>query len=167
MSGCRGAAQPSRWLLWTIWLVYVIHFTPKFRGIHLTAVKAAEAHVLWGESLSYWRSTWWNRSLQPIWRQGFSALTSLCSRKAVGLCILNWNFHKTFFQDAHAEVHLRMHLSPRIGQAAVDLKDPYFHVVNPSASHRPFLRFCVRRTGITVQGPRPLGYPYRPCLHVK
>ncbi len=36
------------------------------------------------ESLSYWRRTWWNRSLQPIWRQGFSALTSLCPRKAVG-----------------------------------------------------------------------------------
>ncbi len=82
-----GAAQPSRWLLRTIWLGYAIQFTrcpPKFRGIHLTAVKAADAHVLWEESLSYWRRTWWNRSLQPIWRQGFSALTSLCPRKAVG-----------------------------------------------------------------------------------
>ncbi len=56
----------------------------KFRGIHLTAVKAADAHVLWGESLSYWRRTRWNRSLQLIWRQGFSALTSLCPRKVVG-----------------------------------------------------------------------------------
>ncbi len=36
------------------------------------------------ESLSYWRRTWWNRSLQPIWRQGFSALTSLPPRKALG-----------------------------------------------------------------------------------
>ncbi len=80
-----GAAQPSRWLLRTIWLGYAIQFTrrpPKFRGIHLTAVKAAD--VLWEESLSYWRRTWWYRSLQPIWRQGFSALTSLCPRKAVG-----------------------------------------------------------------------------------
>ncbi len=56
----------------------------KFRGIHLTAVKAADAHVLLEESLSYWRRTWWYRSLQPIWRQGFSALTSFCPRKAVG-----------------------------------------------------------------------------------
>ncbi len=82
-----GAAQPSRWLLRTIWLGYAIQFTqrpPKFRGIHLTAVKEADAHVLWEESLSYWRRTWWYRSLQPIWRQGFSALTSLCPRKAVG-----------------------------------------------------------------------------------
>ncbi len=81
-----GAAQPSRWLL-TIWLGYAIQFAqrpPKFRGIHLTAVNAADAHVLWEESLSYWRRTWWYRSLQPIWRQGFSALTSLCPRKAVG-----------------------------------------------------------------------------------
>ncbi len=82
-----GAAEPSRWLLRTIWLGYAIQFTrrpPKFRGIHLTAVKAADAHVLWEESLSYWWRTWWYRSLQPIWRQGFSALTSLCPRKAVG-----------------------------------------------------------------------------------
>ncbi len=46
-----GAAQPSRWLLWTIWVGYTIQFAqrpPKFRGIHLTAVKAADAHVLWG-----------------------------------------------------------------------------------------------------------------------
>ncbi len=82
-----GAAQPSRWLLRTIWLDYAIQFArcpPKFRGIHLTAVKAADAHDFWEESLSYWRRTWWYRSLQPIWRQGFSALTSLCPRKAVG-----------------------------------------------------------------------------------
>ncbi len=82
-----GAAQPSRWLLRTIWLGYAIQFDrrpPKFRGIHLIAVKAADTHVLWEESLSYWRRTWWYQSLQPIWRQGFSALTSLCPRKAVG-----------------------------------------------------------------------------------
>ncbi len=51
VSGCRGAARPSRWLLWTIWLSYAIQFArrpPKFRGIHLTVVKAADAHVLWG-----------------------------------------------------------------------------------------------------------------------
>ncbi len=56
-----GAAQPSRWLLRTIWLGYAIQFArrpPKFRGIHLTVVKAADAHVLWEESLSYWRRTW-------------------------------------------------------------------------------------------------------------
>ncbi len=51
VSGCRGAAQPPRWLWWTIWLDYAIRFArrpPKFRGIHLTAVKAADDHVLWG-----------------------------------------------------------------------------------------------------------------------
>ncbi len=75
------------WLLLTIWFGYAIQFAwhpTKFRCIHLTAVKAADAHVLWGESLSYWWRMWWNRSLQPIWRQGFSALRSLCPRKAVG-----------------------------------------------------------------------------------
>ncbi len=80
-------AHPSHWLLRTFWLGYAIQFArrpPKFRGIHLTAVKAADAHILWEESLSYWRRTWWNRSLQPIWRKGFSAFTSLCPRKAVG-----------------------------------------------------------------------------------
>ncbi len=96
-----GAAQPSRWLLRTIWLGYAIQFArcpPKFRGIHLTAVKAADAHDLWEESLSYWRRTWWYRSLQPIWRQGFSALTSLCPRKAVGYdqsCPLRLRAHST------------------------------------------------------------------------
>ncbi len=77
VSWVPGAAQPSRWLLRTIWLSYAIQFArrpPKFRGIHLTAVKAADAHLLWEESLSYWRRTWWYRSLQPIWWQGFSAL---------------------------------------------------------------------------------------------
>ncbi len=51
VSGCLRAAQLSRWLLWTIWHGYAIQFTrrpPKFRGIHLTAVKAADAHVLRG-----------------------------------------------------------------------------------------------------------------------
>ncbi len=51
--GCLVALpSPSRWLLWAIWLGYAIQFArhpPKFSGIHLTSVKAADAHVLCGE----------------------------------------------------------------------------------------------------------------------
>ncbi len=72
------------------------------RVIHLTAVKAADAHILWEESLSYWRRTWWYRSLQPIWRQGFSALhcaqESGGLRPILGLRILNGAFHKPPFK---------------------------------------------------------------------
>ncbi len=81
VSGCLEKVLPSssRWLLWTTWLGYAIQFTRRSPRFHLTAVKACV-----GRSLSCWRGTWWSRSLQPIWRQGFTALTSLCPRKAVG-----------------------------------------------------------------------------------
>ncbi len=85
VSRCRGAAQPSRWLLWTIWPGYAIHFArrPLVQGHPPHSIEGSWCPCLVRESLSYWRRTWWNRSLQPIWRQGFSALTSLCPRKAV------------------------------------------------------------------------------------
>ncbi len=158
-----GAAQPSRWLLRTIWLGYAIQFArcpPKFRGIHLTAVKAADAHDLWEESLSYWRRTWWYRSLQPIWRQGFSALTSLCPRKAVGydqswVCA-SWCSRcscRTASSDASV---------PKFGLQHWP-EDPYFHVSSFRATgHSCGLR--LKDEHIST-GPALRAVPIAPCLH--
>ncbi len=162
-----GDAQPSRWLLRTIWLGYAIQFArrpPKFRGIHLTAVKAADAHVLWEESLSYWRRTWWYRSLQLIWRQGFSALTSLCPRKAVGydqswvcaswtgpfISLLSRCSCRTASSDASV---------PKFGLQHWP-EDPYFHV-SILPCHRPFLRFAFEGRAY----PALRTVPIAPCLH--
>ncbi len=160
-----GAAQPSRWLLRTIWLGYVIQFArrpPKFRGIHLTAVKAADAHDLWEESLSYWRRTWWYRSLQPIWRQGFSALTSLCPRKAVG-------YDQSWVCASWTGPFIRLPSRCSCRTASSDAsvpkfglqhwpEDPYFHV-SILPCHRPFLRFAFEGRAYQYRSC-PSGCPY-------
>ncbi len=167
-----GAAQPSRWLLRTIWLGYAIQFArrpPKFRGIHLTAVKAADAHDLWEESLSYWRRTWWYRSLQPIWRQGFSALTSLCPRKAVGydqswvcaswtgpfISLLSRCSCRTASSDASV---------PKFGLQHWP-EDPVLPCVDPSVP-QAIPAVCVRRTSISVQ-VLPFGLSLSPRVFTK
>ncbi len=167
-----GAAQPSRWLLRTIWLGYAIQFArrpPKFRGIHLTAVKAADAHDLWEESLSYWRRTWWYRSLQPIWRQGFSALTSLCPRKAgglrpiLGLRILNWAFHKPPFKML-MQNRVFGCIRPQVRSAALTWR-PVLPCVDPSVP-QAIPAVCVRRTSISVQ-VLPFGLSLLPRVFTK
>ncbi len=163
VSGCLEKALPSssRWLLWTIWLGYAIQFARHSPRFHLTAVKACV-----GRSLSYWRGTWWSRSLQPIWRQGFTALTSLCPRKAVGgdqswICA-SWTGQASV-QETHAEVHLRVHPSPRL--ACSDWPEGrVFPCLNPSAP-QAIPAVCVWRTGILVQGPALRAVPVTPCLH--
>ncbi len=66
-------------------------------------------------------------------------------------------------QDAHAETYLRMHPSPRL----VCSDRPEGRVlpcVNPSAP-QAIPAVCVRRTGISVQGPALRAVPVAPCLH--
>ncbi len=111
----------------------------------------------------------WNRSLQPIWRQGFSALASLCPRKALGydqswVCA-SWTgpFMNLLSRCSCWEVHLRMHPSPRSFCSGwpegpvlpcVDLSVPQ---VSPAVG--------VRRMGISVQVPALQAVPIAPCLH--
>ncbi len=52
---------------------------------------------------------------------------------------------------------------PEIG-AAIDLKDAYFHVSILSVP-QAIPAVCVRRTGISVQGPALRAVPVAPCLH--
>ncbi len=66
-------------------------------------------------------------------------------------------------QDAHAETYLRMHPSPRL----VCSDRPEGRVlpcVDPSAP-QAIPAVCVRRTGISVQGPALRAVPVAPCLH--
>ncbi len=168
-----GAAQPSRWLLRTIWLGYAIQFArrpPKFRGIHLTAVKAANAHVLWEESLSYWRRTWWYGSLQLIWRQGFFSPYFIVPKKSgglrpiLGLRILNWAFHKPPFKML-MQNRVFGCICPQVRSAAFDLKDPLLPCVDPSVPHA-IPAVCVRRTSISVQ-VLPFGLSLSPRVFTK
>ncbi len=66
-------------------------------------------------------------------------------------------------QDAHAETYLRMHPSPRL----VCSDRPEGRVlpcVDPSTP-QAIPAVCVRRTGISVQGPALRAVPVAPCLH--
>ncbi len=156
-----GAAQPSRWLLRTIWLGYAIQFArrpPKFRGIHLTAVKAADAHVLWEKSLSYWRRTWWDRSLQPIWRQGFSVLTSLCPRKAVG-------YDQSWVCASWTGPFMNLLSRCSCRTASSDASVPKFGLQHLTwKTHTSMV--CVRRTSISVQ-VLPFGLSLSPRVFTK
>ncbi len=66
-------------------------------------------------------------------------------------------------QDAHAETYLRMHPSPRL--VCSDRPEGcVLPCVDPSAP-QAIPAVCVRRTGISVQGPALRAVPVAPCLH--
>ncbi len=81
-------------------------------------------------------------------------------RPILGLHILNWAFHKPPFKMLTQKCIFGC-IRPRDRSAAVDLKDPYFHVSAPQVSPA----VCVRRTGVSLQGPALRAVPIVPCLH--
>ncbi len=166
--------NPSRCLLRTIRLGYAIQFArrpPKYRGIHSTTVRAADAPILRAEIAVLLAKD----AIEPVppadMRSGFYSPYFIVPKKSGGLRpILNLGSARLEpgpsqapVQNAHTETHLWVRPSPRL----VCSDRPEGRVlphVDPSAP-QAIPAVCVRRTGISVQSPALRAVPVAPSLH--
>ncbi len=141
--------NPSRWLLRTIRLGYAIQFArrpPKYRGIHSTTVRAADAPILRAEIAVLLAKD----AIEPVppadMRSGFYSPYFIVPKKSGGLRpildlrVLNRALHRLPFKMLTPK-RIFGCVRPRDWFAAIDLKDAYFHV-SILPRHRPFLRFA-------------------------
>ncbi len=141
--------NPSRWLLHTIRLGYAILFArrpPKYRGIHFTAVRAADAPILRAEIAVLLAKD----AIEPVppadMRSGFYSPYFIVPKKGGGLRpildlrVLNRALHRLPFKMLTPK-RIFGCIRPQDWFAAIDLKDAYFHVLI-LPRHRPFLRFA-------------------------
>ncbi len=141
--------NPSRWLLRTIRLGYAIQFArrpPKYRGIHSTTVRAADAPILRAEIAVLLAK----EAIEPVppadMRSGFYSPYFIVPKKSGGLRpildlrVLNRALHRLPFKMLTPK-RIFGCVRPRDWFAAIDLKDAYFHV-STLPRHRPFLRFA-------------------------
>ncbi len=141
--------NPSRWLLRTIRLGYAIQFArrpPKYRGIHSTTVRAADAPILRAEIAVLLAKD----AIEPVppadMRSGFYSPYFIVPKKNGGLRpildlhVLNRALHRLPFKMLTPK-RIFGCIRPRDWFAAIDLKDAYFHV-SILPRHRPFLRFA-------------------------
>ncbi len=119
--------------------------------------------------LSSWQRTQSSRSLQPRGGRGFFSPYFIVPKKRGGLRpildlrVLNRALHKLPFKMRTRRRIIKC-IQPQDWFAAIDLKDAYFHV-SILLRHRPFLRVCVRRSGMAVQVPPLRALPVSPCVH--
>ncbi len=141
--------NPSRWLLRTIRLGYAIQFArrpPKYRGIHSTTVRAADAPILRAEIAVLLAKD----AIEPVppadMRSGFYSPYFIVPKKSGGLRpildlrVLNRALHRLPFKMLTPK-RIFGCVRPQDWFAAMDLKDAYFHV-SILPRHRPFLRFA-------------------------
>ncbi len=141
--------NPSRWLLRTIRLGYAIQFArrpPKYRGIHSTTVRAADAPILRAEIAVLLAKD----AIEPVppadMRSGFYSPYFIVPKKSGGLRpildlrVLNRALHRLPFKMLTPK-RIFGCVRPQDWFAAIDLKDAYFHV-SILPRHRPFLRFA-------------------------
>ncbi len=141
--------NPSRWLLRTIRLGYAIQFArrpPKYRGIHSTTVRAADAPILRAEIAVLLAKD----AIEPVppadMRSGFYSPYFIVPKKSGGLRpildlrVLNRALQRLPFKMLTPK-RIFGCVRPRDWFAAIDLKDAYFHV-SILPRHRPFLRFA-------------------------
>ncbi len=141
--------NPSRWLLRTIRLGYAIQFArrpPKYRGIHSTTVRAADAPILRAEIAVLLAKD----AIEPVppadMGSGFYSPYFIVPKKSGGLRpildlrVLNRALHRLPFKMLTPK-RIFGCVRPRDWFAAIDLKDAYFHV-SILPRHRPFLRFA-------------------------
>ncbi len=142
-------SNPSRWLLRTIRLGYAIQFArrpPKYRGIHSTTVRAADAPILRAEIAVLLAKD----AIEPVppadMRSGFYSPYFIVPKKSGGLRpildlrVLNRALHRLPFKMLTPK-RIFGCVRPQDWFAAIDLKDAYFHV-SILPRHRPFLRFA-------------------------
>ncbi len=141
--------NPSRWLLRTIRLSYAIQFArrpPKYRGIHSTTVRAADAPILRAEIAVLLAKD----AIEPVpaadMRSGFYSPYFIVPKKSGGLRpildlrVLNRALHRLPFKMLTPK-RIFGCVRPQDWFAVIDLKDAYFHV-SILPRHRPFLRFA-------------------------
>ncbi len=141
--------NPSRWLLRTIRLGYAIQFArrpPKYRGIHSTTVRAADAPILRAEIAVLLAKD----AIEPVppadMRSGFYSPYFIVPKKSGGLRpildlrVLNRALHRLPFKMLTPK-RIFGCVRPQDWFAAIDLKDAYCHV-SILPRHRPFLRFA-------------------------
>ncbi len=141
--------NPSRWLLRTIRLGYTIQFArrpPKYRGIHSTTVRAADAPILRAEIAVLLAKD----AIEPVppadMRSVFYSPYFIVPKKSGGLRpildlrVLNRALHRLPFKMLTPK-RIFGCVRPQDWFAAIDLKDAYFHV-SILLHHRPFLRFA-------------------------
>ncbi len=96
--------NPSRWLLRTIRLGYAIQFArrpPKYRGIHFTTVRAADAPILRAEIAVLLAKDAIERVPPAYMRSGFYSPCFIVPKKGGGLrpildlCVLNRALHRS------------------------------------------------------------------------
>ncbi len=143
--------NPSRWLLRTIRLGYAIQFArrpPKYRGIHSTTVRAADAPILRAEIAVLLAKD----AIEPVppadMRSGFYSPYFIVPKKSGGLRpildlrVLNRALHMLPFKMLTPK-RIFGCVRPQDWFAAIGLKDAYFHV-SILPRHRPFLRFAFK-----------------------
>ncbi len=141
--------NPSRWLLRTIRLGYAIQFArrpPKYRGIHSTTVRAADAPILRAEIAVLLAKD----AIEPVppadMRSGFYSPYFIVPKKSgelrpiLDLRVLNRALHRLPFKMLTPK-RIFGCVRPQDWFAAIDLKDAYFHV-SILPRHRPFLWFA-------------------------
>ncbi len=161
-----GAAQPSRWL----WgpSDSAMRFSspgvlPSFRGIHLTAVKAADMPMTCERNLCPTGEG--HDGTGPSSRyegRVFSALTSLCPRKAVGYD-QSW-VCASWCSRCSCRNRIFGCIRPQVRSAALTWR-PVLPCVDPSVP-QAIPAVCVRRTSISVQ-VLPFGLSLSPRVFTK
>ncbi len=148
-SRAAASRRTSRCLLHTIRLGYAIQFArrpPKYRGIHFTTVRAADAPILRAEIAVLLAKD----AIEPVppadMRSGFYSPYFIVPKKGGGLRpildlrVLNRALHRLPFKMLTPK-RIFGCVRPQDWFAAIDLKDAYFHV-SILPRHRPFLRFA-------------------------
>ncbi len=190
--GLAELPRPSRWLLSTIRLGYVIQFArrpPKFRGIRFTSVLNKDAPVLRAEVPVLLAKD----AIEPVppaeMKSGFYSPYFIVPKKGGGLRpildlrILNRALHKLPFRML-TQRRIFQCVRPFNWFAAIDLKDAYFHVsilprhrrfsalrsnaehtstrLSPSGYPCPVSSTVVRTQGYGAQSPQPVGASGQP-----
>ncbi len=141
--------NPSRWLLHTIRLGYAIQFArqpPKYRGVHFTSGKEADAPILRAEIAVLLAKD----AIEPVppadMRSGFYSPYFIVPKKGGGLRpildlrVLNRALHRLMFKMLTPK-RIFGCVRPQDWFVAIDLKDAYFHV-SILPRHRSFLWFA-------------------------
>ncbi len=164
--------NPSRWLLRTIRLGYAIQFArrpPKYRGIHSTTVRAADAPILRAEIAVLLAKD----AIEPVppadMRIGVLQPLLHCTQEKrwvktnLGSARFEPGPSQAPVQNAHTETHLWVRPSPRL-VCSYRPEGRVLPCVDPSAP-QAIPAVCVRRTGISVQSPALRAVPVAPWLH--
>ncbi|KAL0169952.1 hypothetical protein M9458_034548, partial [Cirrhinus mrigala] len=141
--------NPSRWLLWTIWLGYAIQFArrpPKFCGVLTTSVRGSSTTFLCAEIavllVKNAIETVPSAEMKKEFYSPYFTVPKMCGglRPILDLRVLNRALLKLLFKMLTLK-HILKCVRTQDWFVAIDLKDAYFYV-SILPRHRSFLRFA-------------------------